>query len=192
MTVKITIEPPATGGEEKEPVVIELNARRALDGSIMILDHQDIDIIVMPLENKCLAIAKDLMDDKVYGAQDRLFRFLAKRGVIHHASIVGGNIYGSMEAMIMESMVKGVDNVQAVLYSVYHYIKEERPYFTATSKIKDRGADHILHPEDEYSTELGDVPHKSRKGSLSPSVRPYGFQYNYSLIREIKKRKKNG
>ena len=72
----------------------------------------------------------------------------------------------------------------------YHYIKEERPYFTVTSKISDKEMDHLLHPEDEYSTDLGTVPHKDRKGSMSPSVRPYGYQYNYSLLRE--KEEKNG
>jgi len=188
MAIKISIEPEATAGQEPAPVVIELNARRMLDGSIMILDHEDIDIIVMPSENKCLAIAKDMLDDKVYGAQDRLFRHLGKRGIINMGSIVGGNIYGSMEAAIHESIIKGVDNVQATLYSIYHYIKEEEPYFTATSKISSRAADHLLHPEDEYSTDLGDVPQKSRKGSMSPSVRPYGFQYNYSLVREERKK----
>jgi len=192
MSIKISIEQGATGGMEQAPVVIELNARRMLDGSIMILDHQDIDIIVMPSQNKCLAVAKDMLDDKVYGAQDRLFRFLSKRGVVNSASIVAGNIYGSMEAMIFESVVKGVDSVQATLYSIYHYMKEEAPYFTATSKIKDREAAHILSPEDEYSTDLGDVPQKDRKGSMNPSVRPYGLQYNYSLLRELEKKKKNG
>ena len=191
MTVKINIEQEATAGLEPAPVVIELDARRMLDGSIMVLDHQDIDIIVMPSQNKCLAVAKDMMDDKVYGAQDRLFKFLSKRGIVNSASIVGGNIYGSMEAMIFESVVDGVDSVQATLFSIYHYIKEESPYFTATSKIKDREADHLLKPEDEYSTDLGDVPQKDRKGSMNPSVRPYGFQYNYSLLREIEKRKKD-
>ena len=88
MAVKITIEPSDTGGKEKEPVVIELNARRALDGSIMIMDHEDIDIVIMPTKKKCLALAKELLDDKVYGAQDRLFRFLSKRGVIENSSVV--------------------------------------------------------------------------------------------------------
>jgi len=27
---------------------------------------------------------------------------------------------------------------------------------------------------------------------MNPSVRPYGLQYNYSLLRELEKKKKNG
>ena len=92
--------------------------------------------------------------------------------------------------MIKESVVKGVDNIQAALFCLFEFMNEERPYFTATSKIKDREIDHIVNPEDEYNTNLGDVPQKSRKGSMSPTVRPYGYQYNYSLIRELERKKK--
>jgi hypothetical protein len=184
MTIKITIQPDIAGKPHEKPIVIELDARRTLDGNIMILDHQDIDIVVMPAASKCLALAKESHDDKVYGAQDRLFRFLSKSGVITLESVQGGNIYGSMEAKIPESAVKGIDSVQAVLYSVYRYLLEERPYFTAAAKIGDRTKDHLIQPDAEFTTDLGDVPHRNRKGSMSPSVRPYGYQYNYSLLRE--------
>ena len=74
MTVKIKIAdlPP-------EPqVTIELNARKTLDGDIMIFDHEDIDIVVMSKQKKILSFAKDAMTDKVYDAQDRLYKFLRK------------------------------------------------------------------------------------------------------------------
>ena len=184
VTINIGKEQEPSQEPAKESVFIELEARKTLDGNILILDHEDIDIVIMPTQSKCLAIAKEVHDDKVYGAQDRLFRFLSKRGVIALESVQGGNIYGSLEAKIPISATEGVDSVQAVLYSVYKYLQEERPYFTATSKIRARSMDNLLNPDDDQSTELGDVPHKSRKGSMSPTVRPYGFQYNYSLLRE--------
>ena len=92
-----------------------------------------------------------------------------------------------MEAKIPESAIPGVDSVQAVLYSVYKYLLEERPYFTAAAKIGDRTKDHLVHPDAEFTTDLGDVPHRNKKGSMSPSVRPFGYQYNYSLLRESEK-----
>jgi hypothetical protein len=192
MSIKINIDSNAAGLDreeavQKKPVVIELDARRTIDGNIMILDHEDIDIVILPAKSKCLALAKEIHDDKVYGAQDRLFRFLAKSGVIVLESVQGGNVYGSMEASFPDSAVEGIDSVQAVLYSVYKYLQEEAPYFSATSKIRDKALSHLLHPEDEHATDLGTVPHKSRKGSHSPSVRPYGYMYNYSLLRENEK-----
>ena len=57
MTVKIKIAdlPP-------EPqVTIELNARKTLDGDIMIFDHEDMDIVVMPSKKKVITIPKDLI-----------------------------------------------------------------------------------------------------------------------------------
>ena len=170
--------------ELKEVITIQLEARRNLNGDIMIFDHEDIDIVLIPESNKCVTFAKGMMDDKVYGAQDRLFNFLYRDGILDRASIRGGNIYGAIEAQLYESKFNGIDSVEATLYSIYKFIQEEKPYFIATKKIEDDQEDHLVDPEDEYSTPLGQVPHKSRKGSMSPTIRPYGYQYNYSLIRE--------
>ena len=46
-----------------------------------------------------------------------------------------------------------------------------------------------LEPDEENSTELGEIPHSSQKGSMDPRVRPYGYMYNYSLVREQKEGK---
>ena len=74
---------------------IKLNARRTLDGNVMIFDHRDIDIVLMPEKRKIVAFAKQIFGDEVYNAQDRLFSFLRRKGVIEYDSIQGGNIYSS-------------------------------------------------------------------------------------------------
>jgi hypothetical protein len=43
-------------------------------------DHRDIDIVIMPAKNKILALAKKLKSGVVYGAQNRIFEFLAGKG----------------------------------------------------------------------------------------------------------------
>ena len=181
ISIKIT---PEMRPELDEVVTIKLEARRNLNGDIMIFDHEDIDIVLMPESKKCIAFSKGLTDDKVYGAQDRLFNFLYRDGILSKTSIRGGNIYGAIEAEIYESKIKGIDNIQATLFSIYKFIQEERPYFVATKKIEDDQMDQLVDPEDEFSPPLGKVPHKARKGSMSSTIRPYGYQYNYSLIRE--------
>jgi len=183
MTIKISITPESIP-ELREVITIELEARRNLNGDILIFDHEDMDIVIIPEKRKCLAFSRDKMDDKVYGAQDRMFRFLSRDGIVDPATIRGGNIYGSIEAEIYESRFKGIDSVEATLFSIYNFIQEERPYFLATKKIEDDQVSHLVDPDAEYSTPLGQVPHGSKKGSQSASIRPYGFQYNYSLIRE--------
>ena len=91
--------------EEKSPVVtsIDLKIRRSLNGDYYISDHADIDIIIMKDKKKILAIAKDMMSELVYGAQDRLFDFMLKKGIVVPESIQGGSIYGSMEGALHSS-----------------------------------------------------------------------------------------
>lgn len=163
---------------------VKLKARRALDGSILILDHEDLDIVIFPKKNKCLTLPKDSLSDKVYEAQDRLFSFLKKKGVVDYSSVRGGNIFGSMEADIMEASIPGIEPLQAVLFVIHEYMKQEKPYFKSSGQFDDERLDRLLRPSDEDSTELGDVPQSDKKGSMSPDVRPFGFQYNYSLVRE--------
>tara|TARA_B100000085_G_scaffold193893_1_gene177791 strand:+ start:12262 stop:12807 length:546 start_codon:yes stop_codon:yes gene_type:complete len=163
---------------------VELKARRTLDGNIMILDHEDIDIVLMLEKKKCVAFPKSEMSDRVYFSQDRMFKFLAKKGLVDHASIRGGNVFGSMEAQVLESKIPGIDRTQAVLYSLHEYITGERQYFKTADEYDDSRLDNLLRPSEEESTELGDVPHADRKGAHDSRMRPYGFMYNYSLLRE--------
>ena len=176
----------SVGINRKPPIQIEMNARRTLDGNILIMDHESIDIVLMPDKNKFLAFPKDIIHEDVYGAQDRLGKFLSRKGIIDPNSIKSGNVYGSMEFAILESKIPGIDNVQACMYSLYRYMQEEKPYYEISSKYKEDTLNHDINPEDEYSTELGDVPHGDNKGSIDTKVRPFGYQYNYSIVREGK------
>jgi hypothetical protein len=175
MTVKMNIE--------LDPRV-DLQARRTLDGNIMILDHEDIDIVLMLEKGKCVTFPKDSMSGKVYASQDRMFKHLVRKGLVSHSSVQGSNVFGSLEAEMLESKIPGIDRDQAFLYSIYEYIKSERPYFKTADQYDDARLDALLMPSDDNSTELGDVPHSDRKGSMTKQIGPYGFQYNYSLVRE--------
>lgn len=163
---------------------VELKARKTLDGNILILDHEDIDIVLMKGKNKCVTFPKTNFSDRVYDSQDRVFKFLAKRGVINRSTVRGGNVFGSLEADMVESKIPGVDTTQAMLYALHEYIKEEKPYFRNLDQYDDARLNDLLRPGPEDSTELGDVPQSAQKGAHSPSMRPYGFMYNYSLVRE--------
>ena len=177
----------SVGINRKPPIQIEMNARRTLDGNILIMDHDSIDIVLMPEKSKFLAFPKDIIHEDVYGAQDRLGKFLIKKGIIDPNSVRSGNVYGSMEFSILESNIPGIDNVQACMYSLYRYMQEEKPYYEISSKYEEESEQHMVNPEDEYSTDLGDVPHADNKGSIDTRVRPFGYQYNYSIVREDKK-----
>ena len=172
------------GIDREPPIQIELNARRTLDGNILIMDHEEIDIVLIRNKRKCIVFAKESLSDEVYGAQDRLFRYMAKKGVVDPSTVRAGNVYGSMEGMVHLSSVPGVNEIQAALFSIHEYLRRERPYFEADARNEKGQTGHITEPEQDFSTELGKVPHSHMKGSLNSKVRPFGFMYNYSLLRQ--------
>ena len=144
--------------------MFELTARENLSGDLMIYDHKDIDIVLMQEKKKIVAFAKDMLTDNVYGAESRLFEFLRKKGIVAYDSIQGGNIYGSMEAQILDS--KKYDSVKSALLNIAEWFKEEKPLTDSLEDHDEMMDDALLNPDDEHATELGEVPHEEEKGSI--------------------------
>ena len=167
--------------EEKSPVVtsVDLKIRRSMNGDYYISDHADIDIIILKEKNKILVIAKDMMSELVYGAQDRLFKLLTRKGLIVPDSVQGGSIYGSMEGQLHTS--EEYDPVKMAIINISKYIDEERPYFEFVEKFEEMETDRFTDPDEEESTELGEVPHDETKGTLRPGYNygPYWLSYTY-------------
>ena len=114
---------------EKTRLNLELKAKKSLDGNIMIFDHQEMDIVIMPKKKKVVAFAKDDFSETVYESQSRLFARLKHDGLVGFESIRGGNVYGSLEGTILEAQDKDLNVVDYVLYGVYRFLKEEKPYY---------------------------------------------------------------
>ena len=184
ITLKVgaTAEQEETSQEEvkKDPqATVSMNIRKSLDGNFMIFDHPEIDIAILPEANKVVSFAKEKHSKHVYEAQDRLFSFLRKKGVIQLGSVRGGNVYNSLEAVIPESKVEGVDATQSVLYNISKFLEEEKPYYEHVKAYHDQLEDGLLEPDAEHSTELGEVPQEETKGTIYPGIAPYGMYYEY-------------
>ena len=169
-------------GSQKEPssiAEIELNIRKTLDGDIMIFDHADVDIIIMKEKQKIIAFPKDIMSEVVYGAQDRLFKFLNKKGLIRFDSVVGGSVYGSLQADLLPS--EELNSVRVTIINISKWIDEERPYFEFVEEYEEMDAKRLTDPDEKDSTELGEVPHEETKGALRPGYNygPYYQSYTY-------------
>ena len=165
---------------KKTTTTIKLNARRTLDGNVIIFDHRDIDIVLMPEKRKIVAFAKQVFGDEVYNAQDRLFAFLRKKGVIEFDSIQGGNIYSSMEAKIAES--KDYNSTQIALFTISKFIEKERPYFEFEKAFDAEEERRLAEPGPEDSTEYDpERYHSTDKGSIRPGIRPFGIANIYRL-----------
>jgi len=164
-------------------VTLELNVRKSMSGDLMIFDHGDIDIVLSTAKNKVITFPKETMSDLVYGAQNRLFAWLHKKGVVIPESIHAGAFYGSIEADMEKGSSEQLSTPKMALINISRFIDEERPYFEATEAIVSMDDEELLHPDKEDSTELGEVPQKVDQGSIRKGfVRdPYALNYLYTI-----------
>jgi len=164
-------------------VRLEMDVRKSMNGDLMIFDHGDIDIVLSTKDNKITAFPKETMSNLVYGAQNRLFAHLRKRGLVVPESIQGGAFYGSIEALMEEASGENLSTPKMALINISNFIDEERPYFESTEAIISMTDDELIHPDKEDSTELGEVPQRSEQGSIRPGyIRdPYSLNYLYTI-----------
>jgi len=164
-------------------VHLELNVRKSMNGDLMIFDHGDIDIVLSTNTNKITAFPKETMNDLVYGAQNRLFAHLRKKGLVIADSVQGGAFYGAFEALMETASSEELSTPKLALINISNFIDEERPYFESTEAIVSMAEDEFIHPEKEDSTELGEVPHADEQGSIRKGyIRdPYSLSYLYTI-----------
>jgi len=158
---------------------IALEVKKSLDGNLMIFDHQDIDIVILPESKKVVTFPKNEYSKHVYPTQDKLFNYLRKEGVIKYDSIKGGNIFMSMEAMLAES--EEVNSIDATLYSISKFMVGEKETFVYEDQMEKEEESYLTEPTPEDSTALGTVPEAPRKGSIVPGVNPYGLPAQYNM-----------
>jgi hypothetical protein len=169
MSVTFKVEPSQEVEELKPQASMELVARRTLDGNLAIYDHLDVDIVVMPEKTKVICFAKKEMSNAVYDVQKRMFEYLRTKGVIIPETVMGGNVYGSMEAKYpAESEI--ADPTQAVIFSIGKFLEEERPYFMWDAAHKSEEEERLLEPPDEETTEFDPELHSPSKGVTTPPV----------------------
>ena len=154
------------GDAADKTVTLEMDVRKGLNGDLMIFDHSDIDIVISSAQNKIVAFPKETMSDYVYGAQNRLFAFLRKRGIVIPESIHGGSFGGALAADLLTPINVEQDAGKVALVNISLFIEDERPYFESTEAITAMANDDKIDPERETSTELGEVPHSTRQGSI--------------------------
>jgi hypothetical protein len=177
---------PSIGVSINNPLLHEikfkLNIREAHNGDLMIFDHPDIDIIVMVEKKKVVTFAKDLATDIVYGTSSRLMERLRTKGVIAYETIQGGNVYGSLEGQLLEMKNPEKEDMlmPLVLNQISEWIESERPYFETVEDYEQMYDDELTKPDQDESTELGEVPQAAEKGGIRPYVfgaYPYGGYY---------------
>ncbi len=168
---------------QKETIRLEMDIRKSVNGDLMIFDHGDIDIVVSTSGNKVTAFPKESLNDLVYGAQNRLFAFLQKKGIVVSESIQAGSFCGAMEATLQTPFKESINAAKLALVNLSSFIEEERPYFESLEAIVAMDDEMLIYPDKETSTELGEVPQRDQQGSIRKGyIRdPYTFSYMYTI-----------
>ena len=161
-------------------VTLEMDVRKSLSGDLMIFDHGDIDIVLSTANNKITAFPKEILSDYVYGAQNRLFAFLKRQGVIIPESIRAGSFYGSFEATMQTPINEEVSAAKMTLVNISQFIDEERPYFEAMEAYVAETESEYIDTDKAKSTEIGEVPQAAEKGSMR-YVRDTAAHYLYTM-----------
>ncbi len=159
---------------------IRLKAKKTTDGNIIIVDHPEIDIMILPAQKKVVALAKDELDDEIYETEERLFKFLSLNGCITYDTVQAGNLFMSMEASYPEP--KQGDPVQYVLYALSKFMDEDLPFYQDQKAFEKEVEKNLLEPEEDEYTEFDpDKYHSEKKGSLRPQNPTYGISSIYRI-----------
>lgn len=157
---------------------VSLNIKKTLDGNIIIYDHPKILIILSYKTNKIILLPKSNADEDVYRYQKNLLDYLHEKGLVEFSSIQGGSLYSSLEATIPKS--DELKPIETLILNIDKYLDEERKSLEKVEKYKKELEDWWTDPDEEDSTELGEVPQKTKKGSIPE--KPYltfGFNQGY-------------
>ena len=168
MTIKIKIGQQA---EPKKPVQksISLKIKKSLNGNLLLDDHEYMGIVIVPSEGKIITLPKPYSEKDSYEYQRDLMYSLFKGGVLEDQSPAGGAQFGTLEATYP---IKGdVDTLQAVLLQISEFIIRTQNDEATAEKYDKNIEDKFTDPNEEESTEYGEVPpyEDTPSGNLSSS-----------------------
>jgi hypothetical protein len=188
MAIKVDITPSKETSQSssgQKPVAengikISGNIRKTLDGKIMILEHPYIDIVIDTIKHQIITFPKQDITEHVYSCQDKYFKYLTEKGVVLPESIQGGNVYSSIIADYPDPSDPSINASQVVLLSTTKFIEKEMPGWKTEEYIDSEIEERYVDPDEEDSTELGEVPEAPKKGSIGVNrIRRYLSGYGY-------------
>lgn len=156
-------------------IKVKLNIRKTLDNNIVIYDHPLIDIVIIPSKNKIFTIPKDEITSDTYSAQNRYFKFLDKKGVLIKGTVRSGAIINSLESFYPPN--DKIDVMQVIILLTKRFLEKEMEFIDIAKNYEENVEDMFVNPDEEDTTELGEVPQKPRKGHVNIYQTAYGILY---------------
>ena len=170
--------------EESKPVQasIVLQIKKTLDGNLLINDHEYLDILISPKENKIVTMPKPNVEKDVYDYQKDLMYDLFKGGVTDAAAPRGGAVFGMVETAYPAE--GNVDTLQAVLFRISEYLKRIQNSEQVAHEYDENIEDRFTDPNAKDSTAYGEIPPyqdtpEGRANAADPTYTFAGYGYYY-------------
>jgi len=157
---------------------IHLNLKKTIGGKYIIKDHPEYEILIDPKSMIVHLFSKGNYGDTNENYQLSLLKYLSSEGAIKRTTIQTGATYGSYQAEMVESDEE--NSLHYCIFAISEFMKEDLEEINKAERYKDEKEKFILEPDEEESTELGEVPHETEKGSISHDLRNY-YSYNYYM-----------
>lgn len=180
MTIKIKIGNPQKE-EPKEPQAsISLNISKTLDNNLLIVDHDQLDIVINPSTRHIIVLPKPHVEEDVYSYQKDLMDTLFRGGVLMEPRPEGGRRYGVVEAEYPSS--DEVDSLQVVLYEVEKFIKKSAAIDSEWRSYDKNIEDRFTDPTAEDSTKYGEIPPYQDTPGANQTVDPTYTYAGYGYL----------
>lgn len=174
------LENPRLVIKDKHVKKVSLSLRRTLDGNLLIQDHHSMNIVIMPDKGKVLTFPKGEYNQDCYSDQDDFFKHLTLNGVVKVDSVNGSNLYGSLEGVYDIDKKGDEEPVEVVILNISNFLNRAKEDHSVQKKFIDDLEKQLLDPEDEESTEFGEIPHHKFKGSIPMHGFPSRASYRYN------------
>lgn len=167
--------------KDKNTKKIRLSVRKTLDGNLIVQDHHSINIIIAPDKGKIISFPKSEYSQDCYADQDDLFKFLSLNGVVKPESVNGSNLYGSLEGIYVTDKKGDEEPIEVVLLNIHNFLSGAKEDHAVRKKYIDDLEDQLTNPDEEESTEFGEISHDKFKGSIPKWGFPTRgvYRYNY-------------
>lgn len=154
----ITIKIGDAAKEEKKPIQasISLQIKKTLDGNLLILDHEYLDIVINPTEGKIITMPKPNIEKDIYDYQKELMNDLFVGGVSEAAAPRGGSVFGMVETTYPTE--GEIDTLQAVLYRIDNFLTRTADSEKVAQEYDENIEDRFTDPNAEDSTKYGEIP----------------------------------
>jgi hypothetical protein len=160
---------------ETKDVYIELDITRTLDDNLIINDHPYFSIIISDHHNKIITVPKMDYNEYTLDRQIKFFDFMVAKGIIAYGSVHATIIHMSLEGKLPHNL--DVNSMQVALMCIYDFIKREFNKELKSKEHREKFEKSLLDPSDEDSTQLGEVPHETEKGSIPTHPASFGTSW---------------